>query len=130
MIVFVGREVGRFRAAVRRCVAGRPRGLTLPVHFQQTKDNLTLSAFLEEKANALRLLAKEGPEARLAVSWAMINALDGNGRGVATLEKGEAGFVRIHQLLPAVAIGLGLAAFAGGPIVQTLLAAWSAANDL
>jgi hypothetical protein len=132
MIVFDRSEVGRFCAAVRRCFAGRPRGLAPPIHFQQTKDNLTLSAFLEEIAIALRLLAKEGPAARLAVSWAMINALEGNGGGVATLEKGEAGSVRTRRFLLAVAVGLvvGLAEFAGGPTVQILLAAWSAAKDL
>jgi hypothetical protein len=42
------------------------------------------------------------------------------------------GYARTRQPLSAVAIGLGVsfAAFAGGPTMQALVAAWSAANDL
>jgi hypothetical protein len=49
------REIGRFRGAVRRCVAGRPRRMSAPIVVQQMEDSLTLSAVLDRIAVSLRL---------------------------------------------------------------------------
>src|SRR5579871_1854779 len=98
MIVLDRREARRFRAAVRRCVAGRPRGLAPPIHLQQSKHDLTLSASLDEVAIALRLPAHDSSTARLVIPWAMLNALEGNGEGVVTLEEENAGCLRCRWM--------------------------------
>ncbi len=73
------RDLARFRAAVRRCVAGRPRGLAPPITLQQNKGGLTLSVVLEETALALQLLCAGGPALRLAIPSSTLAALDGPG---------------------------------------------------
>jgi hypothetical protein len=88
------REAARFRAAVRRCVAGRPRGLAPPIVLQQTKDGLTLSAVLEETAISLCLPGAAGPTERLVVPFSTLAALDGAGGGIATFEAVDGGAVR------------------------------------
>jgi hypothetical protein len=80
------RQASRFRAAVRRCVAGRPRGLAPLIALQQDTDALTLSAVLEETALALRLPTAQRPNERLVVPFATLAALDGPGGGTATLQ--------------------------------------------
>ncbi len=88
------REVTRFRAAVRRCVAGRPRGLTPPVVLEQSAAGLTLSTVLGETALALRLPPAGGPHERLVLPFSTLAALDGPGGGVATFAATDAG--QIH----------------------------------
>jgi hypothetical protein len=91
MIALDRREARRFCAAVRRCVAGRPRGLAPPIHLQQSKHSLTLATALDEVAIALRLPTHDSSTARLVTPWAMLNASAGNDQGVVTLEEGNAG---------------------------------------
>jgi hypothetical protein len=86
MIELDRREVARFRAAVRRCVAGRPRGLELPVVLEQSKGGLMLSAVLEETAIALRLPAASERNERLVVPFSTLATVEGPGGGVATFE--------------------------------------------
>lgn len=96
MIDIDRRDASRFCALVRRCVAGRPRGLAPPVILHQCQDCLTLSAVLEETAIALTLPRSGRPEERLVVPFATLAALHGAGRGAATFEVAEGGAVRCH----------------------------------
>src|SRR5437899_594277 len=81
MIELDRREIARFRVAVRRCVAGRPRGLELPIVMQQSKGGLTLSAVLEDTAVALRFPTASGLDERLVVPFSTLATLDGPGGG-------------------------------------------------
>ncbi|HEY1859858.1 MAG TPA: hypothetical protein VGG61_05870 [Gemmataceae bacterium] len=88
------RDLARFRAAIRRCVGGRPRGLAPPVTLQQTKGSLTLSVVLQETALALRLPGAGGPTARLVVPSSTLAAIVGPGGGIVSFEPIETGGVR------------------------------------
>jgi hypothetical protein len=88
------RDLARFRAAVRRCVAGRPRGLAPPVTLQQNKGGITLSVFLEETALALQLPCAGGPALRLVIPSSTLAALDGPGGGMVAFEPTDNGRVR------------------------------------
>ena len=94
MIELERRQAARFRAAVRRCVVGRPRGLAPPVVLQQDKDGLTLSTVLEETVLSLCLPGAGGPTERLVVPMTTLAALEGPGGGVATFEETDGGALR------------------------------------
>ena len=94
MIELDRRVAARFRAAVRRCVAGRPRGLAPPVVLKQNKDGLTLSVVLEETAISLDLPGPGGPAEQLMVPLTTLADLEEPGGGVATFEAGDGGAVR------------------------------------
>lgn len=94
MIALPRREAARFRAALRRCVVGRPRGFAPPVACQQTKDCLTLSAILDEAALSLSLPAIERSAARMVVPFAILEAIVNSRTDVALLEDGADGRVR------------------------------------
>lgn len=96
MIDIEHRDLARFRAAVRRCVAGRPRGLAPPVVLQQGKDGLTLSAALEETTLALRLSTASGPIERLVVPFGVLASLEGPGGGGARFERIGNDGIRCH----------------------------------
>lgn len=93
MIILDRREAGRFRAAVRRCVAIRPRSLAPPIALQRNPDSLTLSARLEEVAISLCLVECAGPPTRLVIPFTTLAAIEGNS-GEVTLEETEPG--RVH----------------------------------
>jgi hypothetical protein len=88
------RDLVRFRAAIRRCVAGRPRGLAPPVTLQQNKGGLTLSVVLEETALALHLPGAGGPTECLVIPFSTLADLDGPGGGIVAFESTENGRVR------------------------------------
>lgn len=94
MIELERRNAARFRAALRRCARGRPRGPAPPVVVERTPDGLTLSAALEETALALTLPGAAGPAERLVVPLATIAALEGTDGGAAVLEAADGGVVR------------------------------------
>lgn len=98
MIVLDRREVGRFRAAVRRCVAGRPRSLAPPLVLQQDADGLTLSAVLDDVAIGLHLAVSPAPRTRLVIPFTTLAAIEGTGGGPVTLEESEPGRVRCRWL--------------------------------
>jgi hypothetical protein len=88
------RDLVRFRAAIRRCVAGRPRGLAPPVTLQQNKGGVTLSVVLEETALALHLPGAGGATECLVIPFSTLAALDGSGGGIVAFESTENGRVR------------------------------------
>jgi hypothetical protein len=94
VIVFDRREAARFRAAVRRCVVGRPRGLAPPIVLQQQPDAVTLSADLGDVTISLRLTRSEGPSTRLVIPWTTLVAFDRPGGGDVTLQASSPG--RVH----------------------------------
>src|SRR5437879_4196732 len=91
MIVLPRREAGRFRAAARRCVVGRPRGLAPPVLIHQTRETLTLSANLGEVTLSLQLSAVAEVEERLIVPFGLLEAIDGNGSELVSIEEVKPG---------------------------------------
>jgi hypothetical protein len=94
MLVLPRREAVRFRAALRRCVIGRPRGLAPPIACQQTKDCLTLSTMLGETALSLSVPATERATARMVIPFAILDAIGNSRADVALLEDGTDGLVR------------------------------------
>lgn len=94
MIAVPRREAARFRAALRRCVVGRPRGLAPPIGCQQTRETLTLSAILGETAISLSVPAIERSPARIVIPFAILEAIENASADVAVLEEVAGGGVR------------------------------------
>jgi len=60
VIILNRRDAARFRAALRRCMIGRPKDSALAVILHQTKDELTLSAVVGEVGLSLRVPVIDG----------------------------------------------------------------------
>jgi hypothetical protein len=90
------REAGRFRALARRCVVGRPRGPSPPVRLIRSRDGLTLSASFGPVALSLRipLPDEDGVEFDRCVPFAVLEAAEGGGADVATIEFDPSGKIR------------------------------------
>jgi hypothetical protein len=97
LIVLNRRDAARFRAALRRCVVGRPRGIAPAVVLVQTRDALTLSATTGETALSLRVSASDSApkrSARLSIPITCLSAIEGNGKDAVTIEEVAPGRVR------------------------------------
>jgi hypothetical protein len=98
MIELDRREIGRFRAAVRRCVAGRPRGLAPPILMQQDAEGLTLSAVLHEVTVAWRLPRVGAQAARLIAPFSVFTNAEERDSDKITLDEDAPGCVRCRWL--------------------------------
>lgn len=97
MIVLKRRDAARFRAALRRCVAGRLRGAAPSVVLVQSRDALTLSAVTGETSLSLRLptvVSAPTRSARLHVPATLLERIDGAGETAVTLEESSPGRIR------------------------------------
>ena len=79
MISISRRDAGRFRAALRRCVAGRPRDLAPQILVNVACDDTMLFAAVGETALALALPGALGPPGRHVVEFATLCALEKSG---------------------------------------------------
>jgi hypothetical protein len=94
MIELPRREAGRFRALARRCVVGRPRGPAPPVILRQDQNCLTLSTSLGEVTLSLRLSVPTAVECESIVPSAVLEAVEGNDSGSATIDVASSGKIR------------------------------------
>ena len=75
MIQVPRRAAERFRAAVRRCVNGRPRGFAPSIVLTQTSKLLTMSAAVGEVILSLRLPVAETADDRVVLSFTTLEAI-------------------------------------------------------
>ncbi len=76
MISISRRDAGRFRAALKRCVVGRPRDLAPQVFVDIARDETTLFAAVGEVAIALALPGALGPNGRHVLEFATLCAME------------------------------------------------------
>jgi Phosphate-selective porin O and P len=94
MIELPCREAGRFRALMRRCVVGRPRGPAPPVLLHQAHDRLTLATSFPDTTLSLRLSSEAPTEEERIVPSALLEAIEGAGAGSAAVDLDESGRIR------------------------------------
>src|SRR4051794_122177 len=84
MIELSRAAAGRFRAAARRCVVGRPRGPAPPVLVTQTPHALSLFCDWGEVALALALPGATGTSSALTVPGSLLDEIESAKGGTAT----------------------------------------------
>jgi hypothetical protein len=113
MIQLPCREAARFRAMARRCVVGRPRGPAPPVRLLRCRNRLMLSATFGELTLTLRLAVGptvgaadgegEGGAAEVAefdqtIPFAVLEAAEGTGSDIATIDFDSCGTIRCRTM--------------------------------